>query len=445
MKNEVKNLTEACGECPSPEDITAFLLGEDIHCEPTELSAHIERCGRCSEVARGIGGVLRSLRDAEAEPDTRDISILVMARIAKEADRPSKFESAAGFSWLRMFKYAAELLVVAGAAILMLHWGTRSEYVADFEDQSLVRAALSDGVDWLVSTQKGDGGWDVAELGGEPRYSPALNGLALLALSRSQVRTDAVAQAMRRSVDHLLSQQSQEGVFGSIFDRSLYNHGIATLALLSVYRQTADASLHEPLSRALAYMRDRQSFVGGWGYEGLPISDANNSVTAWQVQSLVMAEELELSDAREDLVNALEWMAGTVDKAGIFSYGSTEQDMRPDSTNLTMMGAYCLLAARRVNLPVDHGLMERIVASVSDLAQSRPDDYYAAFFYAAALGTVARAEFEENLHALKSSLLAKQQLDETDRRAWIADDRWSRAGGTLYSTSMSLMALGKGY
>lgn len=442
MKDEDKGLmSEFCSECLPPEEIVAFLLGEESDCDPGLLSEHIDQCVQCAEVKRELGCVLDHLRSAEEEPPVRDISGSVMHRIESESRRSCGTVNAFNFSWKRALKYAAELIIVAGAAILMVNWSVQPKYIADFEDQSRVRAALADGVDWLVSNQQSDGGWDVAALGGEPRYAPALNGLALLALSISDVRSAAVAQSIDRAVDYLLSQQSQEGVFGSIFDRSLYNHGIATLALLSVYRQSPDVALQEPISRALAYMRDRQSFVGGWGYEGLALSDANNSVTAWQVQSLVMAHELELSDARDDLMSALDWMAGTVDKSGIFSYGSTAQDMRTDSTNLTMMGAYCLLSASRINLPVEHSLVDRVIASVSDLARYRPDDYYAAFFYAAALGSAARADFEDDLNALKSSLLDKQRRNETDSRAWLADDRWGRAGGSLYSTSMSLMAL----
>jgi hypothetical protein len=107
-----------------------------------------------------------------------------------------------------------------------------------------------------------------------------------------------------------------------------------------------------------------------------------------------------------------------------------------------MMGAYCLLAAREMGLPVDADVVSRVERSVAQLAAERPRDYHATFFYASALRAHGGSGFEKALVAVTDALVEKQRMSR-GAGTWLADDQWGSTGGSVYSTSMALLALAR--
>lgn len=423
-------------DCPLAEDVAAFAVGERDCIDSKAVANHLRDCATCREMESNLDSTLSLLRAEQAPFPDRDLLPNILERIAGE-DRGANIQVSRGWPLSRMMKYAAAIAVfVSTAAAFLIFRADEGPYSAK-EDRSFEKA-YAGGTAWLLARQAPNGGWSVEDLGGDARYGPALNGLALLALTQGDRAADLhTIDAISSAARYLAGLQSPEGRFGRSFDRTLYNHGIATLALLSAYEITGEDELREPIGNALAYIRAKQSYTGGWGYQGVPATDQNNSVTAWQMQSLMLAQRLGWNENHAAIRRGLAWIAGTIDNRGHFSYRTAGQPATEDSNAVTMMGAYCLLAGQKIEMPISPDLKATVLAGVESLAQSIPEDYYSAFYYSSVIAEIAPESHTPALERIRSSLLARQ----ADGGGWQADDRWSPAGGQIYSTAMSLLAL----
>jgi len=264
--------------------------------------------------------------------------------------------------------------------------------------------------------------------------------MAMLALASSPERGAGHREALRRAAKWLAQQQAPDGRFGGEFDGTLYNQGIATLALLDSYRVTQEASLRAPIERALAYIRSRQLSNGGWAGVRSAAGPPNTAVTVWQVKALLLAESLGWAENREAAGRALAWLSGRASGNGFFAY---ERSPRfPDGPKTSaMMGAYGLIEGSRLGYPVDPALASRVREGVEQLARERPEDYYRSFFYAATLAKSDAAAFAAVLAEVAAGLSRRQMTEGGEAGLWQADDRLGAVGGRLYSTAMALLTL----
>ena len=216
----------------------------------------------------------------------------------------------------------------------------------------------------------------------------------------------------------------------------MYNHGMATVALLEAYRRGRDETLRAPIGAALEFIRRRQSPAGGWGYR--PRSpEPNLSISAWQIQALLLAAQQGWTEHMPALRRGLAWVRGVMTGDGTFGYERAPDTAAPQPT-LTSMGAYCTLAAERERVPVDPDSVSAVLRGLETVAASPPADSYGRFFHAAALRSAPAGTTETALSRLREMVVASQ-----DRAGyWSAEhDCWGRVGGRLYTTAMALMAL----
>lgn len=430
------------GPCPPAEDVVAFALGEAAPRHNDRVQGHIRGCATCRalvEETRATRARLRALTHALPE---RDLAPGVLARLPADAwqpPTPRRLTRRVAFPRRTVVRTAAAAVVVIACAYAMLHTIDRAATSSDKPPIAHTRAARR-GVDWLLARQRPSGGWDVRELGGQLTYAPALNGLAVLALTRSGRDPATLVEPLTRAADALQRYQRPDGRFGKRSEGVMYNQGIATLALLATYHTTTNNALKPMIEKALAFIREHQSPAGGWGYGDPANGVPNTSITAWQVQALLQANRLGWHENRLPIRKALAWLAGTVNGHGYFGYEYRQQ--RPEAPGtVTMMGAYCLLAARHLEIPVDPALVARVTHGIRDLAREEPADYYGTYFYAAALGEADPEQFRDLLASAESSLVGRQRTSGYHAGTWPADDRWGTAGGQVYSTSMALMAM----
>jgi len=429
--------------CPAPEDVVAAVLdGGDARAEGETIREHVRACERCRGLLEETSDTVGVLRHLHTEPLAYDLVEGVLARIPETAwaDRSPAADSERvrlAFPRSTPVRIAAAALILIGAFLLFRYASGTLDGSAEPTGPVVV---VDQGIGWLLSGQLPSGGWDVEEWGGRPEYGPALNGLAVLALTRADGRVSERATPLRKAAAFLVQTQAENGRFGRNFDGTMYNQGIATLALLKSYCVTRHERLRDPITRAVAFICSRQSVSGGWGYRNDEDAPPNTSITAWQIQALLLADRLGWQEHRLSIRKALAWLSGTVDGSGYFGYERPEQF--PDGPGtLTMMGAHCLFAARRLDVPVDPVLAARVMQGIAALAGEKPDDYYGAYFYSSALSEADSEAFADALAAARASLIARQQTTDSEPGPWPADDRWGRVGGQIYSTSMALLAL----
>jgi hypothetical protein len=447
------------GTCPAPEAVVAFVMEGEVGIAARAAADHIAQCETCQRLAEEALGT-RDLLRMDADLPVRDLTADIMAKLPAEPlprTAHHRFapqlgchaESDAGWgarlrravAWRTPLRIAAALAILMGTAYLLHRTNTPTAIDAPADAAS---QAVCAGRQWLLAQQRPSGGWDAATLGGHPEYAEALNGLAVMAIITADApgNTDTLA-ALTRAGEYLLALQAPGGLISRDANAAMYNHGIATLALLEIQRVTGDTRLGAPIDKALATICSRQSPAGGWGYREDLASAPNTSITAWQVKALLQARAQGRDVPVPVLRKALNWMAGTVGPQGYFGYEGP-QPQADNPATLTMMGAHCMLAARDADLMNDPRLEASVKSVVKRLAQQPPGDYHQSYFLAAVMEQLGATGPGTDAVAIRDILLARQTRTGTDAGAWqTVGDRWGTTGGKLYSTSMAMLALAR--
>jgi hypothetical protein len=292
---------------------------------------------------------------------------------------------------------------------------------------------MQDGCAWLARQQEADGAWDPVRSGGNPLYRPALTALSALALNQEDARYgESIASACRA----LVRMQESDGGVGPENAARMYNHALASCALLAVYARGAHPELRAPIERALAFTRSRQQPAGGWGYTASADASANAAITTWQVHLLSRAVAGGWSDSGGHLRKGLVWLRGCANAQGQFGYTAGDAS-RSATPTLTAMGAYTLLSAGG-SYPELLRTTEAAVTRLRTCPQPAETDLYRAFFLVATwdeTGDRSRAS------DLRQEVCGKRDRNGSERGSWAPTDAWGKVGGRLYATSIAVLTL----
>lgn len=345
---------------------------------------------------------LLALPEVEPSPElTSRILDALRAEKQNEAGRhgflSNKWQSIAALSSLAAC--AALAFVGVGKLFTPKEAGQTSAVTAAIPDPHREKA-----LDWLVARQDADGSWNVSRWGGSPKFQVALTALSALALLESGPQGDPRLDAATRACAWLASQQTPDGTFGPSFQGAPYNHAMATMALLRAQRLAPDDQKKSSLDRAIAAITRRQLADGAWGYQSLPFR-GDHSITEWHLAALEQASGDGWSGLESRTQRARAWMQ---------SRPRRPQTEAPDSFSETLARA--------------------------DSRFTGPD-LYAAYFRVRELLQNPSADSLDRLAILRQSLHASQESAGALAGSWPPQDRWSAAGGRLYSTAMATLAL----
>lgn len=232
----------------------------------------MSECNKQLKKADGYEDVVSALRSIP-EREFRDISGEVMKAIVRR-----RF----------VMRCALASLASAAAAIVVVLMLPSVPPKSGVE-----RAVMTDDIgvstsEWLVSAQEADGTWNPAHWGGSAEYIPAVTGFAMMSLvSQEGEASDAVvskaAQAFR-------AMQTADGRVGATTERSIFNHGIATVALLKLYETGRFPELFTVVDGAVNHIRETQKSSDGWG------GGDGVSADIWMVDALARASVLGWQD-----------------------------------------------------------------------------------------------------------------------------------------------------
>ena len=216
-----------------------------------------------------IVSALRSMPDREF----RDISGEVMKAIARRR-------------WL-MRCALASLASVAAAVVVVLMVPSVSPK-SGVEVLTATNDAVASPREWLVSAQEADGTWNPAHWGGSAEYIPAVTGFAMMSLVSHE--GEALDAVVSKAAQAFRTMQAADGRVGAATERSIFNHGIATVALLKLYETGRFPELFTVVDGAVNHIRETQHATGGWGGgEGV-------SADIWMVDALARASGLGWQD-----------------------------------------------------------------------------------------------------------------------------------------------------
>jgi hypothetical protein len=305
---------------------------------------------------------------------------------------------------------------------------------------------------FLASRQNlSDGSFSMDGARSSSDYETGVAGLALLAfLGDGHCRIRGTwRHTVARGIEFLIEHQNPDtGLVGPEKGHYMYNHAIATTALLECYgleknanqRRPALAYLRGAAGKALAYLLAAANGSGAFGYTP---SDrhGDTSVTAWALSALELSRGLDMVPA--DLRPAFNkvrkgvrsWLRSVTDSRGRVGYrGRGSVKTYPES--MTAVGLYCAGVMPDLFDRQTRRAQADLLGAKPPGPNQRPDFYF--WYYAStALHRAGGVRFASWDAPLRSALAALQKEDGGfgHRTAYGA------TGGRVYTTALAALMM----
>ncbi len=349
-------------------------------------------------------------------------------------------------------------LLVSFVVVAPLWGAEKTDPISPQVKQSVERA-----VAWLLKQQKPSGyfsdqpGEQKAKRGDMPSHSAAMTALSLMGLaSVGHVPSDptpegqAAARALKFIVDNV--EPDEHGYLGRSDRSRMYGHGIITLMLtemlgMSIDEET-DRKVHELTKGAIKLILSAQnvqkndSNKGGWRYEPQS-SDADISVSVWQLMSLRAAKNAGLEVPAEAIAKAVAYVKR--------SYRS-ERDAQGRPLNMAAAFSYEPYGGRQTFSTTAAGLLSLLVCGQYDAAEvvgsanflmksppelNEPWFFYGNYYYAQ--GMYQRGgDFAATARRRTEDILINAQSPEG---AWYPRNGNEKSAGAVYATSLALLSI----
>lgn len=321
-----------------------------------------------------------------------------------------------------------------------------------------VKQSVDKAIAWLIAQQRAQGCFlDENRADPVPQHSGAMTALSIMGLtSVGHMPSDptpegrVVGKALRFMTESIVP--NNEGYLG-VSDRSrMYGHGIMTLMFAEMLGHGVDDDMDKKirsrLKGAVDLIMRSQDVVkseanrGGWRYEP-GSSDADISVSVWQVMSLRAAKNAGLDIPKE-----------SIDKAVAYIKRSYRSERNPDGSPKNMEAAFSYepYGGRQTFSTTAAGILSLQVCAQYDAAEvvgganylmksppspSEPWFFYGTYYYAQGMyqrggdqAAVARQKTEQ-------MLLDLQQPNGS----WQPRNGNERSAGPVYATALALLSL----
>jgi hypothetical protein len=331
-------------------------------------------------------------------------------------------------------------------------------------------------------------------------YDEGLTGLAVLSFLRAGYGPESkfefadssspqrykTGEVVTRALEWLVKDQNDEGAFEH--ERAfMYNQAIATLALCEAARVSKNEAWKNSAKRGVAFIvkaqRPNPAGDGLWGWRYSPrgeieeyvallpkddparneLSDADPSVTGWCTAALTVGAELGFEVKKDvldgaiafcDFVSAVDGRVGyqLKEQAGIKVTGPNDKY----DYHTAVLSALVVAIRMDANKDRKHAFFELALQQVLADQPTLSSDHLSIDYYYWYHGSVALNRFDAdsgNKTRKKTAgpwnkSLTQILIDLQERTkgtcaygGWTAEDRWSYAGGAVYCTAMSVLAL----
>ncbi|MCE9610014.1 MAG: terpene cyclase/mutase family protein [Chthoniobacter sp.] len=216
--------------------------------------------------------------------------------------------------------------------------------------------AVTEGLRWLVKTQKADGSW-------APQHQAAMTGFALLAfLGHGELPVSPeFGKTVERGLHWVLfngeKNNGRLSMESTITQQGAYAHAIVTYALGEYCTMTdgKDKPAVNLFRQAIKYIVDGQGPDGGWMYR-YDKTQSDTSVTGWQLQALKVAHlsGLKIEGVDGAIEKAMQNLRRVQGPGGGFGYRGPDEKY-----GLTGIGVLCSTFAKEpkdMEKPIANGL-----------------------------------------------------------------------------------------
>jgi len=196
-----------------------------------------------------------------------------------------------------------------------------------------VNASIDRGLEYIASKQRKDGGW---------HNNHAVNALAILSfMGRGHVPgRGRYPDVLEKAKKFMLANANPQT--GYISFSSMYEHGMATLALVEMYGMDPDPELEEVVRKAVKLIEKTQSPRGGWRYNPAP-DNQDLSVTVMQIVALRAANNASIPVDQKVIEKAFQYVRSCAHPNGGFGYegpGQGPQTTAAGVLSLQLLGKF---------------------------------------------------------------------------------------------------------
>lgn len=172
---------------------------------------------------------------------------------------------------------------------------------------STAEKAIEEAQNWLAERQRQDGSWDTRygrNNAGEIAYA-----ILALMVNGSVPGEGKFAKEVGRGLQFLLNSQRENGLIMGASDSQgpMYQHALATLAILEIYGMTQNPRTRSAASKAVNLIIETQHEGGGWRYQP-KITPGDISISVMQVMALRAAVETGLHVPDETIERAIRFI-----------------------------------------------------------------------------------------------------------------------------------------
>ncbi len=241
---------------------------------------------------------------------------------------------------------------------------------------------------------------------------------------------------LRKAIYYLITrieydESGEVGNLAGVSEHAMYNHGIATLALCEALQMTQDKDLEKPVRALLQYTVSAQHDVGGWGYSAATPGDL--TISAWQVMSIKSAHSAGIR-VPSDVMRRFDRFLDTQQSAGGSFYGYRGPGKQPGTTAMGL-----LLRMYRGWFRTDPRLLEGM-NYLEKSGVSRTDVYFN-FYATQVFFHQAGPAWDQWNREVRDFLVKSQAQRGHEAGSWSMIDSFSKVGGRLYCTCMSILTL----
>ena len=348
---------------------------------------------------------------------------------------------------------------------------------ADMDEDIPGVAAVKRGLDWLARHQHPDGYWDCDGFDLQCRNTRcsgkghALNdvgvtGLAILAfLGAGHSPTQgAYKMVVSKGVDYLIEVQDRKDgcLTAKAGEHFMYNHGIASLALVEAWGLSHRKDLIVPVHAALQYIHESKNPGKAWRYnigQRDPMEGNDVSVTSWMLVTLITARDFGLPVYEKDLKEGMRYLEDMTDpkrgRTGYKAQGSYSSREAGDELIWPFDGAEALTAAAmlcrifasdmvpdKISLP---GILDKgreLLKKVPPDGDAKEMDYHYLYYGTLAMYQLGGADWTAWRDRVVKALEAGQIRKDCAAGSWDPQrDPWGDNGGRVYSTALCTLCL----
>jgi hypothetical protein len=317
------------------------------------------------------------------------------------------------------------------------------------------KLAIARALDWLARHQLPDGSWSLsgytvrcksgARCSGQSAApqdiaGTALGLLPLLAAGQTHETKGPYKQVIAKGVYYLVSRQKSDGGFGDV---TMYEHGLAAIALSECFGMTGDPKVRVAAQRALDFIVAAQDpNGGGWRYHAREPGDV--SVTGWQVMALKSGQMASLSVDPAVLERAKRFLdslcssgAEGTGNGGRFGY-TLAGDFTPTRSAVGLL-CYQYLGVQQSDPVMVNGtayLMENLPRPSGD------DEVYYWYYATQVMYNQLGPNWDTWNRAVRKRLVDSQCREGCGAGSWDPkSDEWGRRGGRVMQTALSTLTL----